>query len=716
MAALHTHICVFIVALLLQATAFAADCAGQPTRLQLTDGPYENYFYSDCNSSSHVVVTSPLSTSNLDYIYPRLLIAWPAGNSGIVAVFAAQNGQRGTLHINLGGNDQDELLQPVWIAGTPNPVVGVTSSITLDSPAILTVPILGSIRVIREYTEGGRNTSPDQQAQNRLSVDGAGGAMIKRTWYDNTTTTWLTFTPSNGTPSITIDNGELRFGAGTYKFNASFNYPQLTQLIPQRLLNTASTDLIDSRAEDVNSLSFLSYDSKLLAGTWRFLTYFGRDTMISVLLLQSVLSDTTIEAGISSVLERINKTDGTACHEEIIGDFATLTNKVDFNKTSNSPSCDYKMIDTTYYLPVLMKQYFIDSAMNASRAEEFLQTKASFLDENKGLNYNQLATSNAQKIMTSAAPFAKNPVQANLIHLKDGQQVGQWRDSANGLGGGRIPYDVNTALVPAALRAIAALSTAGFFADHPDWATLANQYAAIWEDQTLHFFEVNVAQNSAKSLVNTYVKQANTSVPSEADAIESDVKFYGVALDGNNGSWPIVRVMNTDDCFRHFLLETTNQTQLSSFLNQTADNILRPFPAGLATPVGLFVANPAFGGDADYASEFTRIDYHGTVVWSWPLSMMAAGLSKQLKRCEPRDDSVPDFCNQSALYSKIVSAYNYLWDLIEKNMAQLSTEIWTWNYNGTYTVVQIGAISATESNIRQLWSLTFLAVQRNTFT
>jgi hypothetical protein len=55
--------------------------------------------------------------------------------------------------------------------------------------------------------------------------------------------------------------------------------------------------------------------------------------------------------------------------------------------------------------------------------------------------------------------------------------------------------------------------------------------------------------------------------------------------------------MNTDDCFRLFLVNGTNQTQLSSFLSQAADHILQPFPVGLSTAVGLLVANPAYGGD-----------------------------------------------------------------------------------------------------------------------
>lgn len=59
-----------------------------------------------------------------------------------------------------------------------------------------------------------------------------------------------------------------------------------------------------------------------------------------------------------------------------------------------------------------------------------------------------------------------------------------------GLGGGRIPYDVNTALVPAALRSIAALARAGFFSEYPNWANDADRFAQVWEDETLKFFEV----------------------------------------------------------------------------------------------------------------------------------------------------------------------------------------------------------------------------------
>jgi hypothetical protein len=109
--------------------------------------------------------------------------------------------------------------------------------------------------------------------------------------------------------------------------------------------------------------------------------------------------------------------------------------------------------------------------------------------------------------------------------------------------------------------------------------------------------------------------------------------------------------------------------------------------------------------------------------------MMGAGLGRQLGRCD--GDNAPgmlvsdcldtfantcsDVCNDSELYGKILSAYNHLWDLIEANSAQLSSEVWSWNYNDGYQATPLGTFVPTESNIRQLWSLTFLAIKRQTF-
>lgn len=298
-------------------------CASLPATLYLSDPPYENYFYADCHSAAHAVVLSPLSESNLTVIGPRLLVAWPAGNSGVCAFFQPQNGVNGTLSIQLINSTTGQPLLPIYeeASGSDFPRVGVKGTIRFNSSASLTVPILGSVRTIRDFTEGPSLLVPKIQDAINVTARPDGGALLSRLWLDNVTSIELGFDPvaSSETAAISVDNRTLNFEPGDYQFYAAYDYPQLDRLNESAVLNSASQELISSQPDSVTSLSFLSYSDKLLAGTWRFLTYFGRDSMIATLLLQPVISDTAIEAVIGAVLERINSTSGTVAHEETIG-------------------------------------------------------------------------------------------------------------------------------------------------------------------------------------------------------------------------------------------------------------------------------------------------------------------------------------------------------------------------------------------------------------
>jgi hypothetical protein len=305
------------------ASAPAATCTSDAKTLQLSSPPYENYFYSDCHFASQVVVTSPEPDSNLSIIGPRLVVAWPAGNSGVAVYFEPQNGINGTLGIQVLNSTIGNPLGPIYNASSSdgNATVGISTRLELNTSAILNVAILGSIRTIRDFVEGPSLLRSDiQDAIKYSKIDG--GVQVSRLWLDNITTTTISFTSPN--QSVQIDNTTLKFGAGSYTFNASFNYPQLTQLSAQEVLSPESASLITQSPTQTDSLSFLSYTTKLTAGAWRFLTYFGRDSMISALLLEPVLSQGkggAIEAVIAGVLERINSTDtdGSVCHEETIG-------------------------------------------------------------------------------------------------------------------------------------------------------------------------------------------------------------------------------------------------------------------------------------------------------------------------------------------------------------------------------------------------------------
>lgn len=106
----------------------------------------------------------------------------------------------------------------------------------------------------------------------------------------------------------------------------------------------------------------------------------------------------------------------------------------------------------------------------------------------------------------------------------------------------------------------------------------------------------------------------------------------------------------------------------------------------------------------------------------------AAGLERQLNRCNSSSspsssnttkNSPPAFCTDPSIHSNVLAAYNHLWDTLEANTENLSSEVWSWVYqDGEFRFTPLGSlpppegVSPTESNVRQLWSLTFLAVRR----
>lgn len=415
------------------------------------------------------------------------------------------------------------------------------------------------------------------------------------------------------------------------------------------------------------------------------------------------------------------------------------------------------MVDSDYYLAPVMDNYFLRSTIGQSRMSAFLSTTATQDFGDQGMSYSDLATINAEKIMNTSAAFAQPGGQTpgNLIHLKQGQIVGEWRDSTYGIGGGRIPYDVNTALVPAALRSIAALSAAGFFPQHPEWNTTATQYAQVWEDNTLQFFEVTVSAADAQQLVQNYTQEVGDGFPSNSGNITSPIVYHGLSLQGYNDQ-PLVKVMNTDGelpttpsiidyvdgpcrLFSPLLAQHHKSDPADIFRQPNCEQYPSTVPCwtqqsrGHACGQSSVWRRPRVCGELDGEHHYgirmglnvlTLLQqnnaYHGTVVWSWPMAMMAAGLRRQLGRCAS-NATAPDFCNDRVVRGNVLQAYNHLWDLIEANTDNLSTEVWSWLYQGgTFVVEQLGAlpppagVNPTESDIVQLWSLTFLAVTRDT--
>src|SRR5262249_45755647 len=158
--------------------------------------------------------------------------------------------------------------------------------------------------------------------------------------------------------------------------------------------------------------------------------------------------------------------EGIPAHEEDIGDQATLRNMtrlVDRIRTRGSsvrltekdlkaletPIYDYKMIDGEFLLPQLVNA-FVGKLDPASPAGAQLMKAPSRPDRLAALA-RVFARIDTLTSRTSSRPGG-GPA---FVAFNPGESVGDWRDSNEGNGGGRVPLDVSAYLVPSALEAIA---------------------------------------------------------------------------------------------------------------------------------------------------------------------------------------------------------------------------------------------------------------------
>jgi len=416
------------------------------------EGRILNDFLREGPVSAHLVLRAdPL---------PRILIAFPAGNSGVGLWFAHQSGSAAW---KIRGEPQAVHARD----GKGRAMYGITAQVTLaDRELDIQQAVLSSVRVLRDYQSTGALPKGIAAAP---SVTGR-------------TLTWSRERLDRAVSyrlAVEVLDGRVsgrRIFAGT-DGSIGLRITGLTGEAP--LAPLAGRDLLrDPSAEDSpagQTLTFLAYRQKLLAGSWRFDTYFGRDTLMSVRLLMPVLSPTAVEDGLDSVLARLSPK-GEVAHEEDIGEQAVLDHLAADGSRSAAPVYDYKMIDEDYFLAPVAAEWLLEPGAQA-RSAEFLQAPVGGPLERRGTRGAALVR-NLRYVVQSAEAFAQAPAVAHLVGLKPGQTVGDWRDSGTGLGGGRYPYDVDAVLVPAALDATVRLAGSGLLAPYLTAADHASFRAA----------------------------------------------------------------------------------------------------------------------------------------------------------------------------------------------------------------------------------------------
>jgi hypothetical protein len=369
------------------------------------------------------------------------------------------------------------------------------------------------------------------------------------------------------------------------------------------------------------------------------------------------------------------------------------------------------MIDDDFMLAPVVARYLLDTPEGRSRAKEFLnRTMHERNLSSGGETYQDVLLRNFHFVLDRAAPFVERPDVEHLIALYLGNTVGEWRDSEQGLGGGTIPYNVNAALVPAALQAIGRLAKSGLLdVEGGEAARLAEAawMAEVWTKAAPPFFTVTVEPNKAEDAVRAYAKRARVDPPEDVlrSLPQEPLRFNAVSLHADGERVP---VLNSDAGFALLFLEPPEEE-----VERSVKAMMRPFPAGLRTDVGLLVANPAF---ADYSLQpkFDNRKYHGTVIWSWQQAVLAAGLARQLER-KDLSPGTTDLLRaaRACLWQTIDKAGSKQGDKADDKAGRRSSELWSWSFkDGQYRVEPFGqrAGDETESNAAQLWSTVFLAL------
>lgn len=646
-----------------------APAADAPLQFRITEGRIENAFYQDGGIAAHLLLSSGER--------PRVLVAFPAGNSGVGVWFEdASSPVQWTLGAVKG--------RVVTLQGHRWNGIEAQASLAADR-LVLKDAVLGSVRVLRDYQLGlpypeGTGAEPTVSARQvqwrRGRLDGAPGYEI----------------------SLTAENGSFKREQGKLvlspdqkgqplrlRIRAFTGETPLTPFAASELLNDRANSDLRSR----QALRFLSYREKFLAGSWRFDTYFGRDTLMSLRLLMPVLQPPAVEAGIASVLARLSP-GGEVAHEEDIGEFAVLRHRKEQGTPSAAPIYDYAMVDDDYMLPPVAAAWLLDDARGRADAQRFLSTDG----------HGDALVRNLLFVADSSAAFAERPIYSHLIALKPDRPVGQWRDSNEGIGRGRYPYDVNAVWMPAALRAVGGFLDSGLLdpyttAEQRERLRAAAARADTWERKAVALFTVRLPHDRAAAQVRAYAAQVGVSdAPALAALGRSPLEFPAISLDAQGRPVP---VLHSDEGFRLLFGRPDAAT-----LERDIDTLMRPFPAGLLTDAGLLVANPAYA-DSEVWPRLDKNAYHGTVVWAWQQAVMAAGLQRQLARTD-----LP-----VSARARLTDAQTRLWQVIHAADAVRTSELWSWSYaDGRYRVEPFGAQGAheDESNAAQLWSTVFLAL------
>lgn len=487
----------------------------------------------------------------------------------------------------------------------------------------------------------------------------------------------------------------------------------------------------------VRVVELLSTREKLMAGLPNFATYFGRDMMMTALMMRPIWSPTMAEHVIASVLRKLGP-NGEVSHEEALGGQAIRENAVLYDSLVARGRLDrarevlgnlqatrenYHMIDDEFQLPVLAARYLADPLVPVDRKRDFLLDSA----DGGGARLARLLREMAL-VATTTRPYVDAPRPLNLVSFpKLGSarwRSASWRDSDAGYARGRFAMDVNAIWAPQALDAIATilglLPGLGFGAAALDSlapgiagtplggyardSTSLHAAITVWRGARRHF-ELTLGPEEMEEQIRARLARLP---PAERRYWEGAMRAHGevrdsltflvLSLDPAGKRIPVV---NTDPATGLFL----ERSAAADALRDVAP-FLRPYPAGLfAERLGPLVANDAYATRGVW--ELFRDDaYHSPrVVWGREVNLLLLGLANQISAAvdgsgRPRTATLEPYVRS-------------LDEALRRTLAAVNASGLQHNELWSYRIVgrELQPTRYGTSSDVQLWNSTYLAVQ-----
>jgi hypothetical protein len=462
----------------------------------------------------------------------------------------------------------------------------------------------------------------------------------------------------------------------------STNAPSLTPLKRAEIFNQSFLDFLAEagRARDsagvakyrrlerqVRAVELLSSKEKLMAGLPNFATYFGRDMMMTALMMRPIWAPGMSEHVIASVLRKLGP-NGDVSHEEALGGQAIRENALVYDSLVRHGRLkeagevlanlqrtreNYHMIDDEFQLPVLVAGYLGDPGISADQKRAFLVDSSDGRGPRLALLLGELAL-----VSHWTAPYVRNPRATNLVSFprRDAThwRSASWRDSDAGYAGGRFAMDVNAIWAPHALQSIAvilaSLDSLGLgghrlsaFLPGLDTTSLGEyrrspaslrEALRVWRGARRHF-EVTLSRNAVRSRVNAKLaslppveRRYWQRIAGEDGAATDSLFFLALSLDAEGKPIP---VLNTDPATGLFLdgLFPDSAHAAPEQVRRDLSTFAMPYPVGLLVDsLGPLVANDAYALPRIWR-RFRQDLYHSPrVVWGREVNLISLGLSQ----------------------------------------------------------------------------------------